>query len=45
MFFFPSLKHTMRFMFRDFLAGNFLAHTVTFVDCLAGNFMAHRCHF
>ena len=27
-------------MFRYFLAGNFLAHTVTFRDFMAGNFLA-----
>ena len=27
-------------MFRDFLAGNLLAHTVTFGDFMAGNFLA-----
>ena len=27
-------------MIRDFLAGNFLAHTVTFGDFMAGNFLA-----
>ena len=30
----------MRFMFRDLLAGNFLAHTVIFGDFMAGNFLA-----
>ena len=40
MFFFFSFKHTMRFMFRDFLAENFLAHTFFFEDLMAGNFLA-----
>ena len=38
--YFAHLKHTKCFMNRDFLAGNFLAHTVTFRDFMTGNFMA-----
>ena len=38
--YFAHLKHTKCFMIRDFLAGNFLAHTVTFGGFMAGDFMA-----
>ena len=37
---FAHLKHTKCFIIMDFLAGNFLAHTVTFGDFMAGNFLA-----
>ena len=47
---FAHFKHTKCFMIRDFLAGNVLAHTVTFGDFMAGNclarhFLAHYVTF